>query len=175
MIDTLNKIPRRTKLCLRNHLTRRFPALPVPTSVSNSTSLNHKVDGKIINCGDFNESDGEDSHGICKSSQITDKLELRKNLCSHLVTERQRRLAREQSDRWEQDLKVRLKGKVIPPRYWEYPELEKGNLHKHCSYCFDLNCPRVFELKEMNGDIACQVVSCREVRFVFRALICKPF
>ena len=32
MLMNLKKIPRRTKLCLRNHLTRRYPAVPVMTS-----------------------------------------------------------------------------------------------------------------------------------------------
>jgi hypothetical protein len=27
-------------------------------------------------------------------------------------------------------------------RYWEYEELEKGNIHKHCAYCVDNNCDK---------------------------------
>lgn len=33
MLDSLKLIPRRTKLCLRNYLTRRFPAVPVPHEI----------------------------------------------------------------------------------------------------------------------------------------------
>ena len=30
-----------------------------------------------------------------------------------------------QMQQWQEDLDLRLKGKKIPPKYWEYPELEK--------------------------------------------------
>ena len=41
----------------------------------------------------------------------------------------------------QEDLKLRLKkGQKIPPKYWEFPELEKGNIHPHCAYCIDIHC-----------------------------------
>lgn len=33
MLDSLNQLPRRTKLTLRNYLTRRFPAVPIPPAI----------------------------------------------------------------------------------------------------------------------------------------------
>ena len=42
---------------------------------------------------------------------------------------------------WQDDLNARLKGKQIPLKYWEFPELEKGNIHQqHCAYCININC-----------------------------------
>ena len=34
MLRSLETIPRRTKVVLRNNLTRRFPAVPLPSSVA---------------------------------------------------------------------------------------------------------------------------------------------
>ena len=43
--------------------------------------------------------------------------------------------------KWEDDFKERLKGREIPPKYWELPELEKGNVHQnHCANCFHRSC-----------------------------------
>ena len=58
--------------------------------------------------------------------------------------------------KWQEELDERLKDKVIPPKYWEYPELEKGNIHKHCVYCVSLDCQTIeFE------DDACGIIDCR--------------
>jgi len=39
MLDSLKLIPRRTRLCLRNYLTRRFPAVPVPSEILKRTDI----------------------------------------------------------------------------------------------------------------------------------------
>ncbi len=81
---------------------------------------------------------------------------------------------------WEDDLNARLKGRELPPKYWEFPELEKGDIHKHCAKCFDINCTRKMDFgnanndeAEENGDImggmfsepdpdeACAIMKCR--------------
>ncbi len=36
-------------------------------------------------------------------------------------------------------------------RYWEYEELEKGNIHKHCAYCVDSHCERYLESVRIRG------------------------
>ena len=36
MLRELETLPRRTKVVLRNNLTRRFPAVPLPSTVSNN-------------------------------------------------------------------------------------------------------------------------------------------
>ena len=61
---------------------------------------------------------------------------------------------------WQQDLDDRLRGKKIPPKYWEFPELEKGNVHKHCSTCFDLHCSRTLHISDPD-DTSCAVTSCK--------------
>ena len=61
-----------------------------------------------------------------------------------------------QMQQWHDDLENRLKGKDIPPKYWEYPELEKGNIHaQHCSSCFNLNC------ENSASAISCSMVKCK--------------
>ena len=60
-----------------------------------------------------------------------------------------------QMEMWQEELDEKLKGKVIPPKYWEHPELEKGGHHKHCSYCFDLTCKSSF------ANDACGIIECR--------------
>ena len=57
---------------------------------------------------------------------------------------------------WQDDLTNRLKGREIPPKYWEYPELEKGNIHpQHCSSCVYLNCDAI------NNAVHCSMVTCK--------------
>ena len=54
-----------------------------------------------------------------------------------------------QMQAWQEDLDKRLKGKKIPPKYWEFPELEKGSIHGHCAYCFDIDCDRTLNIGAM--------------------------
>ena len=66
--------------------------------------------------------------------------------------------------RWEDDLKQRLIGKPALPKYWEYPELEKGNIHQqHCSNCFDLNCDRanIDKNKQQTLILNCSMTNCK--------------
>ena len=44
MLNNLNKIPRRTKLSLRNSLTRRYPAVPIPSVVTKAYNLKEDKD-----------------------------------------------------------------------------------------------------------------------------------
>ena len=66
-----------------------------------------------------------------------------------------------QMQQWQDDLDIRLKGKKIPPKYWEFPELEKGNLHEHCGHCFDINCPRKLNLGDTGDDTSCCTIKCK--------------
>ena len=54
-----------------------------------------------------------------------------------------------QMQQWQEEMNIRLSGKKVPPKYWEYPEFEKGNIHKHCAYCIDLNCPKTLDLESL--------------------------
>ena len=61
-----------------------------------------------------------------------------------------------QMQKWQDDLENRLKGREIPLKYWEYPELEKGNIHsQHCSSCFDLKCD--------SSSFSCSMANCNLV------------
>lgn len=62
-----------------------------------------------------------------------------------------------QMKQWKDDLDERLKGKERPPRYWEFPELEKGGVHKHCAHCVTLDCGD----SATNVNNACDTVPCR--------------
>ena len=69
---------------------------------------------------------------------------------------------RKNKKHWENELKRRMKGKVIPKKYWEFPELEKGHIHKHCSTCFILDCPRRNNLNENDlEDDSCSFQDCK--------------
>jgi hypothetical protein len=70
----------------------------------------------------------------------------------------------EQMQRWQKDLDARLKGKEIPPRYWEFPELERGGIHKHCAYCYDLDCKKANDFFSTYDEVACNIMECRQVR-----------
>ena len=61
---------------------------------------------------------------------------------------------------WQEDLDKRLKGKKIPPKYWEFPELEKGSIHGHCAYCVDINCERHLNIGD-DVEESCGLTECR--------------
>ena len=76
-----------------------------------------------------------------------------------------------QLQQWQDDMDARLKGKEIPPKYWEVPELEKGFAHAHCAYCFDINCKRTLNVSAP-GIEACWLTNCKfECGAIFHA--CK--
>ncbi len=66
-----------------------------------------------------------------------------------------------QMRQWQQDLDDRIKDHKRPPKYWDFPELEKGNVHKHCAYCLRGDCARVYDSADPPEDRACSVVHCR--------------
>ena len=80
----------------------------------------------------------------------------------------------EQMQRWQEDLDARLKGKKIPPKYWEFPEMEKGNLHKHCAHCVDVNCVRSLENFTDYEDMCCHIVFCRQVNDELICCVLQP-
>ena len=63
----------------------------------------------------------------------------------------------------QSDLKSRLNGQKIPPKYWEFPELEKGNIHEHCAYCFDIHCQYTYKniLVKAGQKIGCGLTDCK--------------
>lgn len=61
MLDSLKRIPRRTKICLRNYLTRRYPAVPIPSEVLRRTDLDKDaVDIFDVNGAGEDEQDESD-------------------------------------------------------------------------------------------------------------------
>ncbi len=151
MMNNLGKISRKMRVSLRNSLTRRHPAVPLPRSVDREWDENDKgYQKEVLDLGNDVEflglrvgSGGDsDRSGISKHMQ-----------------------------QWQEDLDERLKGRDIPPRYWEHPELEKGGIHKHCAYCYEAGCEKTFDLSDDRG---CHVVDCRHK--CGRALhLCKLF
>ena len=130
MLDSLKCIKsRKTRLSLRNNLTRRYPAVPLPGRIELKEDQDFKLELGLMD--PF--SDG--TEGVDKDPQ-----------------------AEAQLKQWEEDFDCRLKTKNYQkiPKYWEFPELEKGNIHKHCSSCFDLNC-----LKKEFKEGACSIIPCR--------------
>lgn len=66
-----------------------------------------------------------------------------------------------QMQKWQKDLDERIKDHKKVPHYWEYPELEKGNVHKHCAHCQKRDCQRMSDPADPPEDKACNVVECR--------------
>ena len=125
MVGEWHKVPRKTKLALRNNLTRRFPALPLPPHTvrkSNPTdkSLKTLKEAVMYEVGDENILD-KAVYGVAK-----------------LFLKNQEN----QNKRWKEDVDnaILRTGQPVPKKYWDYPELERGNIHKHCAYCYNINC-----------------------------------
>jgi len=134
----LHRAPRRTKLALRNNLTRRFPALPLPR-VDSRVATTDCSDKALREVARPEVGEGEVqgyTYGIAK-------VFLRNQ-------ETQRR-------RWQEDVDTAIlrTGQPVPKKYWEHPELEKGEVHPHCAYCYATACPR-----EQGDSKACAVISC---------------
>lgn len=116
---------------MRNNLTRRYPAVPLPNVVFRPPDQDDKDFLKdILDVGGTIE-----GVGIKVDSQLSKQME-----------------------RWQKDLDDRIGSKEKPPRYWDYPEMEKGNVHKHCAYCVNAKCEKGMDFKE---ERACEVVGCR--------------
>ena len=61
MLDSLKRIPRRTKISLRNYLTRRYPAVPIPSEILRRTDLDkNAVDIYDVNGDGLDEQDESD-------------------------------------------------------------------------------------------------------------------
>ena len=121
MLDNMKKIPRKSRVSLRNNLTRRHPAVPLPSS------LTHRS----------NDDDDDDD-------------ELDVGLQVEFVGLKDDQLSK-QMKQWQDDLDARIGDKALPPKYEDYPELEKGNVHKHCAYCFDIHCDRTYAACKYTG------------------------
>ena len=136
MMSGLEKISRKTRVALRNNLTKRYPALPLPPSVDRAWDENDKGYQREV----LQVTPGNLDHlpGYRRASMDAVSAQMKK---------------------WEDDLEERLKGKERPPHYWEHPELEKGGIHEHCAYCFRIDCEREFGLAER--DRSCRVSDCR--------------
>eukprot|EP00095_Tigriopus_kingsejongensis_P008525 maker-scaffold81_size397536-snap-gene-0.19 protein:Tk08525 transcript:maker-scaffold81_size397536-snap-gene-0.19-mRNA-1 annotation:"low quality protein: f-box only protein 40" len=138
MLGNLGKISRKTRLTLRNTLTRRYPAVPIPSTINSGPQGGRESSpSDVLDLGDDIE-----FHGVRKDPMLS-----------------------KQMIKWQNDLDERLKDKekIIP--YWDYPELEKGNIHKHCAYCYDVACPKSFadgfvDSNDPKGK-ACEVIDCR--------------
>jgi len=70
MLDSLKLIPRRTKLCLRNYLTRRFPAVPVPAEILKRTFETEK-NGSVVGLELDGEDDEDESDYIDVGNDLT--------------------------------------------------------------------------------------------------------
>ncbi len=65
-----------------------------------------------------------------------------------------------QMQQWQSDLDERLRDRKRPPSYCDYPELEKGGIHGHCSKCFWLGCTKTFEVGAASEQSSCKMVQC---------------
>jgi len=132
MLARFDRLGRRTRVILRNSLTRRHPAVPLADDIVR-TITNDKKDNVAAekNVAIFEESDN--------SSSVLSK----------------------QMQRWKRDLDERVKDREVPRKYWESPELEKGNVHKHCAHCFKADCQKEFDAEAPAEERACAVVHCR--------------
>ena len=133
---------RRTKLALRNNLTRRHPALPLPRGVDSRVTTTDCSDKALREVARPEAGEGEVqgyTYGIAK-------VFLRNQ-------ETQRR-------RWQEDVDTAIlrTGQPVPKKYWEYPEMEKGEVHLHCAYCYATACPLGYSYS--SDTQACAVIEC---------------
>lgn len=127
IIPDLRKMPRRTRLALRNNLTRRHPALPAPSN------LRRKSSAKDSNA---------ESLKLTAQFEVSDSEPIRDNISglAKMFGKDQMKMYK----RWQDDVDsaIARTGQPVPKKYWEFEELEKGNIHKHCAYCMQLECDR---------------------------------
>jgi len=147
MVPELGQIPRRTRLALRNNLTRRHPALPAPSNIRRKSSVHDTTMQSLRLQQEFEDPEslqvGDTLTGVAKKFSKTQKTIWK---------------------RWQEDVDraIARTGMPVPKKYWEYEELEKGNIHKHCAYCMLRNCDRqekFYEMEEGWRD-CCKVVDC---------------
>jgi len=143
---SLHKMPRRTKLALRNNLTRRFPAMPLPREAKTKANT---TDCSLKSLREINRLEVAD-----EETQVGIKYGIAKVFEKN--QERQRR-------RWQDDVDTAIlrTGQPVPKKYWEYPEFEKGNIHSHCAYCYTTNCEKKLNYSEGGMEKqSCSMVSC---------------
>ena len=107
-------------MALRNPLTRRHPALPLPRETRTIDNSSKQL----------RERDLVDENAINGVQYGIGKVFLKNQ-------ETQRR-------RWQEDLDSAIlrTGQPVPRKYWEVPESEKGNIHAHCAYCYSTTCDK---------------------------------
>ena len=115
-------------MALRNNLTRRYPALPLPRGAETrppTTDCSDKSQREVarVEVGDGEHTNGF-HHGIAR------------------VFHRNQEIQRK---RWQEDVDTAIlrTGQPVPRKYWEYPEFEKGDIHEHCAYCLGVHPPPV--------------------------------
>jgi len=140
-VESLRQLSRKTRVVLRNSLTKRFPALPLPVEVRDSSQQAEKISWYEKSRIPLIDETRDDITYIGGQGQMTKQMKI-----------------------WQQDLDDRLSRhnckKII--KYWEFPELEKGNIHKHCSNCFDIDCQRTSEeISDDYDDTSCALTSCK--------------
>ena len=146
IVGDLHKIPRRTKLALRNHLTRRYPALPLPRGAESRPPTTDCSDKSQRELARLEVGDGEHTngfhHGIAK------------------VFHRNQEIQRK---RWQDDVDTAIQrtGQPVPRKYWEYPEFEKGDIHEHCAYCYNIDCDKTYSYGGDGKRGSCAVIQCQ--------------
>jgi hypothetical protein len=60
MLDSLKRIPRRTKISLRNYLTRRYPAVPIPAEILRRADTEKNGADDIFDSDDDEDEDESD-------------------------------------------------------------------------------------------------------------------
>ena len=51
MLTNLHKVPRKVKMSLRNHLTKRYPAVPLPNLESLSSNEDEERNNEFLDLG----------------------------------------------------------------------------------------------------------------------------
>jgi len=151
MVGDFYKVPRKTKLALRNNLTRRYPALPLPPHAVRKSDLTDKSLLSLREAVKYEVAD-ETSLGVSSTYGVA-KMFLKNQ--------------EKQAKRWQEDVDQAIlrTGQPVPKRYWEFPELERGNIHKHCAHCHITTCTkRSYNLCSDGEDDdwaqSCSVVTC---------------
>lgn len=146
-------VPRKTKLALRNNLTRRHPALPLPPGPVRPANPTDKSMTSLQEAAKYELGDNSPLpsavYGVAK-----------------LFLKNQEK----QEKRWKDDVDAAIQrtGQPVPKRYWEFPELERGNIHKHCAHCYDIKCQKKNRQLTLEDDFSsdepwmecCGVVDC---------------
>jgi len=154
MVGEFFKVPRKTKLALRNNLTRRFPALPLPPHTVRRPDQTDRSLKSLKEAVKYEISD-DASLGISSTYGVA-KMFLKNQEV--------------QAKRWQDDVDqaIQRTGQPVPKRYWEFPELERGNIHKHCANCHIIECNKRNNDLSKEDDFAdddtwtkcCSMVSC---------------